>query len=63
MAGPILHLPRLWRRRPRLEGQRQSLVEPFEQVGDLRVAGVHDTDVGKAARGPLGMGERRRVER
>ena len=63
MAGPILHLPRLWRRRPRLEGQRQSLVEPFEQVRDLRVAGVHDADVGKAARGPLGMGERRRVER
>ena len=63
MAGPILHLPRLWRRRPRLEGQRQSSVEAFEQVRDLRVAGVHDADVGKAARGPLGMGERRRVER
>ena len=50
IARPIPQRARLWRRRSQLEVQRQSLVAPFEEVRNLRVVGVHDADVGEAAR-------------
>ena len=61
-ARAIAQLARLRRRRLELEVERQLLVAPFEQIRNLRIAGVHHADVGKAARGPLRMRERRRVD-